>query len=231
MRPMPSAVSRPDPIGVRSLADLVHDRIRDRIVSGDLPGGEPIRQDALASAFGISKIPLREALTRLERDGLVVSAPNRGFFVSPPTEAEAEEVFALRLLVEPQAVVAGSLHATRADHETAELQIRALEAAILSGTPDPGLSNRLFHLALVRPGAGRLTCSIVERLHTVSDRYVRLHLGRSGRDHRANAEHRAMLRAWIASDTERLAVLVRTHLADTLADLRHELSAGAAVPT
>ena len=221
---MPSALDRPDPLAVRSLVDLVHDRIRDRIVSGDLPGGEPIRQDALASAFGISKIPLREALMRLERDGLVVAAPNRGFFVSPPSAAEAEEVFALRLLVEPQAVAAGSLHATRADHAVAEAQIEALEAAILSGTPDPGRSNRRFHLALVRPGAGRLTCSMLERLHTVSDRYVRLHLGRSGRDERANAEHRAILIAWIASDPERLEALTRAHLAGTLADLRAELS-------
>ncbi len=216
---------------MRSLVDLVHDRLRERILSGDLPAGEAIRQDALASAFGVSKIPLREALTRLERDGLVVLAPNRGFSVSSLTTAEAEEVFALRLLIEPEAVAAASRRATEADHEATDARLRVLEAAIRSGTPDAGLANRLFHLSLVRPGAGRLTCSIVERLHTVADRYVRLHLDRSGRDERANVEHRAIFRAWVAADAGRVQALVRVHLADTLADLRHELSVAARAVT
>ena len=96
------------PIEVRTLADRVYDIVRDRILSGDMAGGEPIRQDAIAGELGISKIPLREALTRLEQFGLVTSYANRGYVVSSLSAEEAEEVFALRLKLEPDAMVRGS---------------------------------------------------------------------------------------------------------------------------
>ena len=77
--------------------------VRDFILSGVIPSEEPIRQDALAAELRVSKIPLREALARLEQDGLVVSHPNRGFFVRPMSPEEAEEVYALRIKLEPDA--------------------------------------------------------------------------------------------------------------------------------
>lgn len=77
--------------------------MRERILSAQLPPLQPIRQDALAAELGISKIPLREALTRLEQQGLLRSAPNRGFFVPALDAQEAEEIFELRLQLEPAA--------------------------------------------------------------------------------------------------------------------------------
>ncbi len=65
-------------IVVRTLSDRVFEIVRERIVSGALPETVPIRHDALASELGVSKIPLREALTRLEQEGLVRSQANRG---------------------------------------------------------------------------------------------------------------------------------------------------------
>ena len=86
----------------------VLDRIRDRILSGAVAAGQPVRQDALAAELGVSKIPLREALARLEQEGLVRAEANRGFFVRPLSAAEAEEVYALRLMLEPDAAGAGA---------------------------------------------------------------------------------------------------------------------------
>ncbi|MGO7251940.1 GntR family transcriptional regulator, partial [Rhizobium brockwellii] len=71
--------------------------IRERIISGDLPEEQPIRQDALANELGVSKIPLREALARLEQEGLLTSQANRGFFVRSLGAGEAEEIYELRL--------------------------------------------------------------------------------------------------------------------------------------
>ncbi|MGZ8406482.1 MAG: GntR family transcriptional regulator, partial [Caulobacteraceae bacterium] len=79
------------------LPDLVYQAVRERILSGDLAAGKPVRQDTLAGELGVSKIPVREALNRLERDGLLLSNPRRGYEVRPLTSEEAEEVFDLRL--------------------------------------------------------------------------------------------------------------------------------------
>ena len=69
------------PLEVRTLSDRLMEVVRDMILSGAIAPEVPIRQDALAAELNVSKIPLREALVRLEQDGLVVSHANRGFFV------------------------------------------------------------------------------------------------------------------------------------------------------
>jgi DNA-binding GntR family transcriptional regulator len=66
-------------IEVRTVSDQVHSAVRDRILTGQIRPETPVRQDALSAELGVSKIPLREALTRLEQDGLVSSLPNRGY--------------------------------------------------------------------------------------------------------------------------------------------------------
>src|SRR3546814_14406053 len=77
---------------IQTLSDQLVNLVRDRILSGRVPANSPIRQDALAKELGISKIPLREALARLELEGLVQSHVNRGFFVRGLNTDEAEEV-------------------------------------------------------------------------------------------------------------------------------------------
>ncbi|WP_428374319.1 GntR family transcriptional regulator [Lichenicoccus sp.] len=208
---------------VRTLGDRIHDLMRDRILSGNLVGGEPIRQDTIAAELGISKIPLREALTRLEQNGLVSSHANRGYVVSLLSAEEAEEVFALRLKLEPDAVVRGSRHAVSADHKMAEAALLELEARIRAGSLEQGTYNRLFHMTLIQPRAGRLTVSLIERLNIIADRYVRLHLKPDGRKSRANAEHREILACWIGRDLRRLDALVQSHIRNTLNDLRRQL--------
>ena len=88
------------------------------------------------------------------------------------------------------------------------------------------LLNRRFHAALVRPGAGLITRQLVERLHILAERYVRVHLEGAGRDARASAEHRALLETWLARDAAGIAELTRKHIADTLRDLHEQLKGG-----
>jgi DNA-binding GntR family transcriptional regulator len=211
------------PIEVRTLADRVYDIVRDRILSGDMAGGEPIRQDAIAGELGISKIPLREALTRLEQFGLVTSYANRGYVVSSLSAEEAEEVFALRLKLEPDAMVRGSQCAMVSDHDAVKAALKLLNAKVDAGSPDQGIENRIFHMALIQPGAGRITYALIERLNMIVDRYVRLHLRPDGRNSRANAEHSEILDCWIRRDLRRLDQLVKGHIRETLVDLRLQL--------
>jgi DNA-binding GntR family transcriptional regulator len=214
---------------IRTLSDRLVDVLRDFILSGAIESDVPIRQDALAAELRISKIPLREALARLEQDGLVVSHPNRGFFVRPMSPEEAEEIYALRIKLEPDAAAHACLNATEADQETARQALALFDIDAAAQKPTVGALNRAFHLALVRPGGQRITTNIVARLHILADRYVRKHLEPKGRFLRAEAEHHEMLNAWIKRRDARVRKLITEHLEHTLGDLRAALRpAGAA---
>src|SRR5213596_2959 len=74
--------------------------LRERILRGDFPEGEPLRQDALADELGVSRIPVREALRQLEAEGLVTFSPHRGAVVSTLSIQEIIELFELRAEIE-----------------------------------------------------------------------------------------------------------------------------------
>jgi len=80
----------------------VAESLRERILDGEFKAGFPLRQDALASEFGVSRIPIREALMQLEAEGLIKIHPHRGAIVSELSTEEVQELFALRALLEPR---------------------------------------------------------------------------------------------------------------------------------
>lgn len=212
------------PFEVRTLSDRLVEVVRDMILSGAIEPNVPIRQDALAGELSVSKIPLREALVRLEQDGLVVSHPNRGFFVRAMSATEAEEIYALRLKLEPDASADACVAANDAEREAAREILARLDAAAEASLPTVGPLNRAFHIALTQPGGHSVTAGIVSRLHVMADRYVRKHLEHKGRHIRAAAEHQHILQAWLARDPVGVRRMVAEHLEHTLKDLREELS-------
>lgn len=219
----------PIPFEVRSLSDRLTDVVRDFILSGEISPSVPIRQDALAARLQVSKIPLREALARLEQDGLVVSHPNRGYFVTPLSAEEAEEVYALRLKIEPDAAAYACTKASEAEQNAAREALNFLDREAAAQKNTVGALNRAFHIALVTPGGRHITARMVLRLHTIADRYVRKHLEPLGRHIRAEAEHEEILAAWLERRSEKVAKLIRRHLDHTLEDLRKQLSSETAI--
>lgn len=213
-------------IVVRTLSDQVFDLVRERILSGQIPPLAPIRQEALAQELGISKIPLREALARLEQDGLLVSQANRGFFAPALSREQAEEIFALRLRIEPDAAANASLVADDTARAAVQAALQALETAN-HRSPQAVFLNRAFHVAMVAAGGRALTTQLVERLHVLAERYVRVHLEPTDRPARAVAEHRNLLAAWLDRDSETVSRLLHEHIAQTLDDLRAQLGAPA----
>ena len=209
----------------KALPERIADVMRSRIIAGSLPPDTSIRQDVLAAELGVSKIPVREALARLEQDGLIVSLPNRGFFIAPLSAEDAYDVFALRLKIEPDAVARGCERAGAEDHALARRALDALNAAIAGHTGDIGACNRAFHLALVRPGRQRVTLQIVERLHLLAERYVFKHLEYSSRNARAEAEHEGLLESWIGGDGKASGARTAAHIQATLTDLTEQFNA------
>jgi DNA-binding GntR family transcriptional regulator len=108
----------PETLARVCLRDAAYDRLRDWIVDGTLTPGEPLRDEVLAEALGMSRTPIREALQRLEDDGLVVTTSTRRTFVSPVTLAQAREVFP----------IVASLEALALDLAAARMDPAALDA-------------------------------------------------------------------------------------------------------
>jgi DNA-binding GntR family transcriptional regulator len=209
---------------VRNLSEQLVEVIRERILTGEVPSDLPIRQDALAAELGVSKIPLREAFARLEQEGLLRSKANRGYFVRSLSTDEAEEVYALRLKLEPATAALAAQSATDEERKLASDTLETLDRVTNAHGEGVGAFNRAFHLALLRPSRQAVTTNILERLHVLSERYVRKHLEPLGRDERANEEHLKLFQAWLARDAKSVEKLMRSHIAQTLEDLRRQLS-------
>jgi DNA-binding GntR family transcriptional regulator len=204
----------------RSLPEVIYQDVRERILSGRLAPGQPVRQDALALDLGVSKIPLREALTRLEQDGLVTANPRRGYEVKSMTAGEAEEIFDLRLSVEPAAAALAARNADDADRAAVRAALEALDAELDADGPNVSALNRAFHLAMVAPARRPLTTALVDRLHTLAERYVRAHLQPEGRSSRARREHADLLSAWCDGRSDEVEADLSEHILATLRDLQ-----------
>jgi DNA-binding GntR family transcriptional regulator len=199
-------------------------RFRDRILSGTYAPGSALRQDSLAAEFGTSKIPVREALVQLQSEGLVDIFPNRGFQVRPLTGAELDEVFRLRLQIEPTAVALGAKLAAAADHHAAQSALEQLNEATAAGEfASSGRLNRAFHLLLIVPRLQPVAAEILSRLHTLAQRYVQAHLRPEGRVKRATREHAALLKAWRAGKSKEARALMHSHIKSTREDLKGRL--------
>jgi DNA-binding GntR family transcriptional regulator len=205
---------------IRTMSGQLTSRIREKILTGAYPPGSPLLQDVIAAEFGVSKIPVREALVQLRAEGLVDVFAHRGFQVRPLSAIEVDEAFRLRLQIEPGAVAEGARRALASDSEAARLAFTNLNDALMSGELyDSGDLNRTFHLALIVPRLQPVTAEVLGRLHILSQRYVRMHLLPRGRVKRATKEHTALFEAWTEGKTAEVSRLTHAHIETTREDL------------
>jgi DNA-binding GntR family transcriptional regulator len=209
-------------IVVRTLAERVYENLRDRIVAGALGTDVPIRQDAVAAELGMSKIPVREALARLEQVGLLVGRTNRGYVVPPMSVEDIEDICSLRLAVEPRAAAFAVARADEAQRAAAQSALGLLEIAAVEDPVELATRTHNFHMALVRPGNRPLTTQLAERLLILSARYLVTHLPRSDRGQQPRLEHRSILEAWLARDADSVNLRLAAHIDQTFQELKRE---------
>ncbi|MET3304462.1 GntR family transcriptional regulator [Bradyrhizobium diazoefficiens] len=102
------------------LPNLIYERLRIDILEGVLRPGQLLRQEELSKRFDVSRVPLREAMTRLVADGLIVLRPRRGYAVSSLRRSEILEIFELRAVVEEHAGMLAARARTRDDIQRVE---------------------------------------------------------------------------------------------------------------
>ena len=196
-------------------------RLRQAIVSGELTPGAQVRQEALAQRFGVSRVPLREALKILEGEGSVVYRPRRGYFVAELSLADLLEVYRIRELLEAEAVRVALPKLTDADIAHFADAVLACEQAGRSGDLAAMTGhNRRLHLALVRAaGMPRLERQI-RILWDATDVYRSVYYASAQNRAAVEAEHRAILAALRARDAGAAVRLLDEHRAHAVEHLR-----------
>jgi len=201
------------PIRRQTLTGMTADAIRERILRGHYPEGEPLRQDAIGVELGVSRIPVREALRQLEAEGLVTFNPHRGAVVSTLSLKQIRELFELRAEIEGDLIRRAIPHMTPEDHARADDILDAYEVALHSGQVTVwGALNWQFHSTLYAPADREFTMSIVNKLHQHSDRYLRMQLSLTHGETRARHEHRAIAAAVRKGDASKASRLLRDHI-------------------
>jgi DNA-binding GntR family transcriptional regulator len=198
------------PIAPRALYQDVAERLRQQIVRRELEPGSWIDEQRLASEFGISRTPMREALKVLAAEGLVTMKVRRGAYVTEVSRDDVAQVYHLLALLESDA--AGTV-ARRADDAQRE-RLRALHAQLEAACAERETFfaiNERWHLALLEIAANRWSSQIVADLRKVM-RLSRHHsLFKQGRVADSLAEHRAIMDAIAARDGEAATALMRRH--------------------
>ncbi|CAG9266606.1 DNA-binding transcriptional regulator, GntR family [Paraburkholderia unamae] len=193
-----------------STADAVAAALRELIVGGELGGGERLVERDLAERFEVSRIPLREAIQQLAREGLVEVFRNRGAVVRTLTAQDVEEIYGLRVLLEGDAIFRS---VKRLDEETlarAELVHRLLGEA--ATTQKQGELNREFHALLYGACGNARQLAAIRELRAQVERYERLQNTLLADTPSFQDEHVAILQACHERNARRARALTAAHL-------------------
>ncbi|MEQ5844135.1 hypothetical protein BWP39_27945 [Paraburkholderia acidicola] len=188
------------------------ERLRERILRGELPPGTQLRQDRIAEEFGTSHIPVREAFIQLEARGFVTIVPNRGAFVSSMTRDEAEELQAMRVALELLALDSALDAFTAADAATARAVLD--QDARATDVDQWSKDNWAFHRAIYTPSDKRHLMEALESLWQKADRYLRLVWQLAAYQDTSFAEHTRILEAMEAKDRRLAKRLTKEHITE-----------------
>ncbi|WP_026924171.1 GntR family transcriptional regulator [Glycomyces arizonensis] len=196
-------------------SEFAYLRLRDMIVSGVLAPGEVINQAVVASDIGVSTTPLREALRRLEGEGLVQLGAHRDARVTALTAEEARDLLEMRRSLCP---LAASLATERRTDEDIE-EMREAANGIDALPSDPGLAEleayHRFYGAVYRASHNELLVEALDSLANKADRYQRLALAEgSAKKERGgkNAEYRKLLESIVSGDADAASASMLRHV-------------------
>jgi DNA-binding GntR family transcriptional regulator len=158
------------------LGDEIYELIKSRLMDNLVEPGSRLSIDGLARDFGCSPTPVREALARLESDGLVVKRAHHGYTVSPLMNAKSfDELFRVRLLLEPAAASWAAATATRSQVRNLEDLVAEMEEPVKGASYDNykqfAAQDAAFHLAVASASGVDLIVDILERIRPHSQLY------------------------------------------------------------
>jgi len=207
-----------------SITEVVYQALREDISHGVLGPG-PIHLQRLAERFGVSTVPVREALRRLEAEGLVSFGPKRRITLNPLTLTSLNEIFAIRMEVEGLAVHHAAKSLGGYPREITNLRKLLLEMDQLESKPgDWQTANERFHKTIYSFSRMPRLEAIIGSLWATSEPYIRLYIRAVHSFRESQQEHREILRHIEAGNADGASAMMRQHLASTLDVLRARIS-------
>ncbi|MET0674548.1 MAG: GntR family transcriptional regulator [Bradyrhizobium sp.] len=221
-----------DAPGSATLSSTLVDRLRNAIMRGDLMPGTRLNLDRMRASLGVSLSPLREALCRLENDGLVTIVDQRGYRVTPVSPENLAEVIRLRVELEGMALkeamqqgdvawegrVLATLHQLSRCKRSARSSIEEQETW--------EIAHRAFHAELIAACRMPLLRQFCATLHDQSDRYRRIFLKTHAPDRNVADEHAAIADAVIKRRVRTASTMLRGHIERTGRNIQAALGSG-----
>jgi DNA-binding GntR family transcriptional regulator len=202
------------PIDLPSIPDVIYRQLRRDLARGVYRPG-PLRIRPLAERFGVSATPVREALRRLEAEGLVTLRKNQ-IVVNALSESELREIFAIRAELETFALRQGAerIKSDRAVLNALESLVRSMDQ--YEHKPEEWLAaNQEFHMRIYHAAGMPRLSSMIDSLWIAVEPYLRLYSSTAGSFRASQEEHRSMLQSLRAGDGEAGAETLRRHLSET----------------
>jgi len=206
------------PIPAHLARSVIEETLRNAILDGRLSCGTAMRQQELASLFGVSRMPVREALRQLEAQSLLHVVTHKGAVVAPLIEDNSAETYELRMLLESEALRLSIPLLTEADIAEADTLICALEQE--KDFAEIGRLNRLFHMTLYGKAPNQRLLKLVEHGLNEEERFLRFNLEAMGLGETSQEDHRELLN-----------LVAHKHVAESILTLRNHLMRGMEVIT
>lgn len=210
-------------------AEKVYHRLREIIVEGQMPPGTRLVEEATAQMLGVSRTPVREAIFRLESEGLVSRDKRGGAIVAELTAGEVEDIYAVRSALEGLAARLAAGKMTQREFVRLEHMQERLEAATKANDPAAlAALNFGFHEVILRATHNLTLIGFMEQIHASLRRATQTTLAYPGRAQQALAEHQALIEAFRRKDAAEAERIARQHIENAfnirlLLNVREEL--------
>ena len=197
----------------RSLGQTAYDRLKHAIVRGDFPAGSHMIENRIAAALGISRTPVREAIHKLEREGLLKRLPTGGYFVVGLSRQDIEETFCIRSVLESYAARLATLRFQEKDLLSMEEKIEEYQACLDGGhLEELARINTEFHDLLYALSQSPKLIEMINGLREPILRFRKILLNVGDMARRSNEDHRMMMACIHRRDAEAVEKLVREHI-------------------
>lgn len=199
--------------GRKPLGQHVFEKLKQAIIRGDLAPGDRIVEVRVAEALDISRTPVREAIHKLEREGLLRKLPKSGFTVMSLSREDIEETFGIRAVLESYAAGLAALKHREDELKPLEEKIREFKASLKEGNLDdlPGINTEFHNLLYALSKSPKL----IKMIHDLRDqifRFRKILLKMEHMPEASNEDHRKMLVAIKERDVARVEELVKEHI-------------------
>ena len=203
-------------IEYKTRTQLIVEILREKILSGEIVAGQPLRQAALADELNVSRIPVREA------EGLVTFEPHKGASATELNLDQVDELFELRAMIEGDLLAASLVNITDEALNQATEILAKLDNALGKENAANTWSelNSDFHNCLYSGANRPQTADLVNILNKNADRYIRMHLLWAGGISKAGPEHAEMLALCKARDIEKSVDKLKQHILNSRDEIK-----------